>query len=233
MYRAFLASGIFSKIDPHRVSAVSETLETLQFSPGDFIDAQNDWGDRVYVIISGKVMVVHRRDDGSEMGLAILGPNEMFGAIKLFDPTAREIKATALTEVVAVPIERDQFLVWVCECPAFSDQVLRLFARWVKASTNSLMDFAFADVESRVANQLLYLRKRFGRQDGEVVRVVHDLALKDFSLLVGAPPKTVDEILHKFEVRGWIRLEDKSVAIVDAQELASVSRLSASEVHCV
>ncbi|MCA2321638.1 winged helix-turn-helix domain-containing protein [Mycobacterium intracellulare] len=95
------------------------------------------------------------------------------------------------------------------------------------------MDFAFADVESRVANQLLYLRKRFGRQDGEVVRVVHDLALKDFSLLVGAPPKTVDEILHKFEVRGWIRLEDKSVAIVDAQELASVSHLSASEVHCV
>ncbi|MCA2321637.1 cyclic nucleotide-binding domain-containing protein [Mycobacterium intracellulare] len=83
VYRAFLASGIFSKIDPHRVSAVSETLETLQFSPGDFIDAQNAWGDRVYVIISGKVMVVHRRDDGSEMGLAILGPNEMFGAIKL------------------------------------------------------------------------------------------------------------------------------------------------------
>jgi CRP/FNR family transcriptional regulator, cyclic AMP receptor protein len=232
VYQALIASGIFGKIDPDRVSAVSEQLEPLRFSPGEVMDAQNDCGGCVYVIVSGKVKVAHRRPEGNEMVLTILGPREIFGAIGVFDPESREIEAIALTEVVAVPIGRDQFLDWISECPEFSHQVLRLFARWVKASTNSLVDFAFADVDSRVANQLLCLRKRFGRQEGEVVRVVHELTMEDFSLLVGVAPETVSETLRKFEIRGWIRLEDKSVMVVDAHALASVPHMSAPEVHC-
>jgi CRP/FNR family cyclic AMP-dependent transcriptional regulator len=157
----------------------------------------------------------------------------MFGVITLFDPGSREMSVTTLTEVVAVPVERDQLLVWMAECPEVSDQVLRLFARWAKAMSNSLADFAFADVSSRVASRLLLLRKRFGRQEGEVVRVVHDLALEDFSLLVGCAPETIGATLRDFEDRGWIRLEDNSVVIVDAQALASVRPMSVSEVRRV
>src|SRR5581483_793351 len=50
VYQALIASGIFSKIDPDRVTAVSELLEPLRFSPGDVLDAQSDCGGCVYVI---------------------------------------------------------------------------------------------------------------------------------------------------------------------------------------
>jgi CRP/FNR family cyclic AMP-dependent transcriptional regulator len=231
--RALIASGIFSKLDPVRVTAVSEQLELTQFLPGDVVDAQSSCGGCVYVIISGKVKVVHRNSDGSEMVLTILGPKEMFGAVTLFDPESREVTATALTEVVAVPIGRDQVLAWIAEFPEFSDQILRLFARWVKSSTNALVDFGLANVQSRVANQLLSLRKRFGRREGEVVRVVHDLTMEDFSLLTGVAPETIGETLQEFQDRGWIRLEDNSVVIVDAHALASEPHMSSPEVHCV
>jgi CRP-like cAMP-binding protein len=102
----------------------------------------------------------------------------------------------------------------------------------VKASTNSLVDFAFGDVQGRVANQLLLLRKRFGQREGEVVRVVHDLTLTDFSLLTSVAPETVCRILREFQNRGWIRLEDNSVVIVDAQALSSVSHTNVREVSC-
>lgn len=232
VYQALIGSGVFSKLDPDRVSAVSDQLKPVQFSPGDVMNAQSDYGGCVYVIISGKVKVVHRHFEGSEMMWTILGPREIFGAVKLFDRDAHEITAIAHTAVVAVPIERDQFLAWISECPEFSDQVLRLFARWVKASTNSLVDFAFADVQSRVANQLLLLRKRFGEREGEVVRVVHDLTLKDFSLLVGVAPAAIAETLRDFADQGWIRLEKHSVVVVDAHALASVPHMSAPESRC-
>lgn len=232
VYRALVASGIFSKIDPGRVSAVSEQVEPVQFSPGDELDAQSTRGGRVYVIMSGKVKVVYRHPMGSEMVLTILGPKEIFGATKIFDPDSREVRATALTEVVAVPIERDRFMGWIADCPEFSDQVLRLFARWLKAATNSLTEFAFADVESRVANQLLLLRKRFGQREGEVVRVVHDLTLEDFSLLAGVAPEAMGKTLREFEERGWIRLEDRSMVVINAHALASVPHISASEIRC-
>jgi CRP-like cAMP-binding protein len=68
----------------------------------------------------------------------------------------------------------------------------------------------------------LWLRKRFGRREGEVVRIVHDLTLEDFSRLVGLSPESIGNTLREFEARGWIHLDDKSVVVVDSQALASV-----------
>ncbi|MGE2816959.1 Crp/Fnr family transcriptional regulator [Mycobacterium heidelbergense] len=230
IYKALVASGIFSRTSPDAVSALSKRLARVRFAPGCVVDAQRDAGGRLYVIISGKVKVSYRLPDGSEIILTILGPSEIFGVIRLFDPTAQETSVTTLTDVLAAPIEHDQLRMWMVDHPEISDQLMRLFARWANATTNSLADFAFVDAQARIANRLLFLRKRFGRREGDVVRVVHDLTLKDFSRLVGVAPKTILATLSDFENRGWIRLEHNSVVVVDGQALASVSRTSFSEV---
>jgi CRP-like cAMP-binding protein len=137
---------------------------------------------------------------------------------------------TTLTDVSAVPIARDQLLTWMVERPEVCDQVLRLFARWAKAMTNSLVDFALADAQSRIASRLLLLKKRFGKQEGEVVRVVHDLTTDDFSHLAGVDPETIGATLRGFEANGWIRLEGKSIVIVDGHALSQVRQISIGEV---
>ncbi|OBG29513.1 Crp/Fnr family transcriptional regulator [Mycobacterium sp. 852002-51057_SCH5723018] len=233
MYQALIASGIFAKTHPAVVAALSMRLQPEQLPRGRVVGAQSDFGDRVYVIASGKVKVSYSRPDGREIVLTILGPSEIFGFITLFDSGVQEMSVTTLTEVLAVPIGRDQLLRWMAEHPEVSEQVLRLFARWAKRTTNSLMDFAYGDAPSRVASRLLLLRKRFGRRDGEVVRIVHDLTLDDFSLLVGVAPETIGATLRDFERRGWIRLEGNSVVIVDGQALSRLRPISLPEVCCV
>ncbi len=140
------------------------------------------------------------------------------------------MRMTTLTDVSAVPIARDQLLTWMVERPEVCDQVLRLFARWVKAMTNSLVDFALADAQGRIASRLLLLKKRFGQQEGEVVRVVHDLTTDDFSHLAGVDPETTGSTLRGFEANGWIRLEGKSIVIVDGHALSQVRQISLGEV---
>ncbi|CNJ69900.1 Crp/Fnr family transcriptional regulator [Mycobacterium tuberculosis] len=95
-----------------------------------------------------------------------------------------------------------------------------------------MADFAFADTRERIASRLLSLRKRFGRREGDVVRVVHDLTLKEFARLVGVEPRTTVAVLRDFEQRGWIRLEDNSVVIAEGQALASLRLTDKSEVAC-
>jgi CRP/FNR family transcriptional regulator, cyclic AMP receptor protein len=228
--QALIASGIFRKTDPNVVSALCEQLKPVSFPPGHVVGAQSNFGGRLFVIISGKVKVSYRRAGGCEVVLTILGTSEIFGAITLFDAGSCEMSVTTLTDVLTVPVQRGQLLVWMADRPEVRDQVLRLFARWAKATTNSLVDFALADVQSRVASRLLLLRKRFGRQEGDVVRIVHDLTLEDLSLLVGVAPQTIGTTLHDFEDRGWIRLEDNSIVVVDSQALASVRPMELPEV---
>jgi len=88
--------------------------------------------------------------------------------------------------------------------------------------TDALTDFVSADIRGRVASRLSLLKRRFGRREGEVVRIVHEMTMEDFSRLVGVSPEVVRNTLSNLENQGWIRLDDDSVVVVDSQALASL-----------
>ena len=87
--------------------------------------------------------------------------------------------------------------------------------------TEALTDFASADVRGRVASRLSLLKRRFGQREGEVVRIVHEMTMDEFSRLVGVSPQVVRNALGDLENEGWIRWDDDSVVIVDAQAISS------------
>jgi CRP/FNR family cyclic AMP-dependent transcriptional regulator len=87
--------------------------------------------------------------------------------------------------------------------------------------TDALTDFASADVRGRVASRLSLLKRRFGRREGEVVRIEHEMTMEDFALLVGVSPELVRNTLRDLENQGWIRLDDDSVVVVDSQAISS------------
>jgi CRP/FNR family transcriptional regulator, cyclic AMP receptor protein len=233
--QALRSSGILVRTDPLIATAMSRHLRPISFPSECVVSDQRDFGGCLYVIASGRVKASHQCQDGSEIVLTILGPSEIFGVAGLFDSDAQEMSFTTLTEVLLVPIERDRLLLWMAERREVRDQLLRLFARRVKRTTTLLVDFALADTESRIASWLLMFKKRFGWQEGEVVRVVHDLTLEEFSLLVGVGSEEVGATLRDFEERAWIRVEDASVVIVDGQALRSAwkTQAIAPGVRCV
>jgi hypothetical protein len=52
---------------------------------------------------------------------------------------------------------------------------VRVLARRLRRTDNNLADMIFTDVPGRVAKQLLLLAQRFGTQEGDAMRVTHDL----------------------------------------------------------
>ena len=219
--RALVASGIVNKSDPAALTRWCRQLKPVRFPAGHVIAAGGDDGGRLYVIMSGKVKASICRRDGCELLLAVLGRYEIFGVVSLFEPVARETRLTALTEVLAVPIERGQLLSWMAECPELGARTLRLFARRAKEMTDALTDFVSADVLGRVASRLSLLQRRFGRREGEVVRIEHEMTMEDFALLVGVSPEVVRNALNDLENQGWIRLDGDGVVVVDSEAISS------------
>ena len=222
VHRTLIASGILGKTDPDVSSAWTEHLTPVCLPAGQVVFAQGDAGSRLYLIVSGKVKVAYRHADGREVVLDVVGASDVFGEVSPFDYGARECTATTVTDVCAVVIERDQILAWMAERPEIIYQFMRLLARRADLMTKCSVDLCFADPPVRVAKRLLLLGKRFGRRDGDVVRVRHDLTLEDMSLLAGVPPETVGTTLCDFRDRGWIRFEDCCLEILDGQSLAAL-----------
>ncbi len=87
-----------------------------------------------------------------------------------------------------------------------------------------LADMIFTDVPGRVAKALLQLAQRFGAVEGGQLRVTHDLTQEELAQYVGASRETVNKALADFASRGWVRVEGKSVVILDRERLTRRAR---------
>jgi CRP-like cAMP-binding protein len=215
---------MFQGVEPRAVSALTAGLHPVDFPSGHTVFVEGEPGDRLYIVISGKVKIGRRAPDGRENLLTIMGPSDMFGELSIFDPGPRTSSATTITEVRAVPMDRETVRAWIADRPEIAEKLLRVLARRLRRTNHDLADLIFTDVPGRVAKQLLRLAQRFGTQDGDVLRVSHDLTQEEIAQLVGASRETVNKALSDFAHRGWIRLEGKSVLISDSERLARRAR---------
>ena len=217
-------AGVFQGVDPKAVQNLLTELETVRFPRGTTIFNEGEPGDRLYIIIDGKVKLARHSSDGRENLLTIMGPSDMFGELSIFDPGPRTSSAVCVTEVTAASMNSDLLHQWIDDHPGISAQLLRMLARRLRRTNNSLADLIFTDVPGRVAKALLQLANRFGTQEGPNLRVTHDLTQEEIAQLVGASRETVNKALAEFAHRGWIRLEGKSVVICDTERLARRAR---------
>jgi CRP/FNR family transcriptional regulator, cyclic AMP receptor protein len=217
-------SGIVQGVEPSAVAALSSQLLPVDFPRGHTVFVEGEPGDRLYIIISGKVKVGRRAPDGRENLLTILGPSDMFGELSIFDPGPRTSSVTAITDLRTVSMNRDALRAWIAGRPEIAEQLLRVLARRLRRTNNNLADLIFTDVPGRVAKQMLQLVQRFGSQEGDALRVTHDLTQEEIAQLVGASRETVNKALADFAQRGWIRVEGKSILILDSERLAKRAR---------
>lgn len=217
-------AGIFQNVEPAAAEALAQSLEPVEFPRGHVIFAEGEPGDRLYIIMSGKVKLGRKSPDGRENLLWIAGPADMFGELSIFDPGPRTSSATTVTDVRAVSMDRPMLREWISKRPEIAEQLLRVIARRLRRTNNMLAELIFTDVPGRVARALLQFAQRFGSQEAGLLRVTHDLTQEEIAQFVGASRETVNKALADFAHRGWLRLEGKSVLILDPERLARRAR---------
>lgn len=217
-------AGLFQGVDPDASEELSKSFEYLDLSRGSVIFKEGEQGDSLYIVLSGKVKIGRKAADGRENLLAVMGPSDQFGELSLFDPGPRTATASALTDVRVARLPKAGLRPWLTDRPDLAERLLRVIARRLRRTNNIVADLIFTDVPGRVAKALLNLATQFGQQEGENIRVTHDLTQEELAQLVGASRETVNKALADFAHRGWLRLEGKSVIILDKERLGRRAR---------
>jgi CRP/FNR family cyclic AMP-dependent transcriptional regulator len=224
MDEALRKAGLFQGVDPEDIEALSSEFEMIEVSRGQVLFHEGEPGDSLYIVLSGKVKLGRRASDGRENLVAVMGPSDQFGELSLFDPGPRISTAVVVTDGRVARLPKSALQKWVEERPQIALQLLRVVARRLRRTNTMLADLIFVDVPGRVAKQLLQLAQRFGSVEGGQLRVTHDLTQEELAQLVGASRETVNKALADFAARGWLRLEGKSVVILDRERLSRRAR---------
>ena len=215
---------LFLALDEEASVALRASMVEMDLARGQVVFSEGDSGDRLYVIVDGKIKLGTSSSDGRESLLAILGPGEMFGELSLFDPGPRTATATALTETTLLGLGHDALGPWLNGRPGVAQALLKALSQRLRRTNENLSDLVFSDVPGRVAKALLDLNEKFGEKRADGSYVEHDLTQEELAQLVGASRETVNKALADFVQRNWIKLEPRAVLILDLDRLIKRAR---------
>jgi CRP-like cAMP-binding protein len=215
---------LFTALDDAAATTLRESMTQVKVTKGHTLFKEGDAGDRLFVVVEGKLKLGTSSGDGRENLLSILGPGDMFGELSLFDPGPRTATATAVTDSRVLALANDQVIGWVTAHPKVSLQLLKRLARRLRRTNEVLADLVFADVPGRVAKAIMDLGERFGTKKDDGLHVNHELTQEELAQLVGASRETVNKALADFAGRGWVRLEPRAVVVLDYERLSKRGR---------
>ncbi len=218
------SAALFSALDDEAAAALRSSMTERRLARGEVLFREREPGEELFVIESGKVKLGHTAPDGRESLIAVLGVGEMLGELSLFDPGPRTATAVAVTPSRVLAMGHEALLPWLRGRPELAAALLAALARRLRRTNEALADLVFSDVPGRVAKALLDLGEKFGETSPSGLLVKHELTQEELAQLVGASRETVNKALADFAQRGWIRIEQRSVMLLDVDRLERRAR---------
>ncbi len=118
------------------------TVDVVQFTQGQYILREGDDGDTAYILVSGEVEVVKSNPQGKSVVIAVLGPNEIFGEMCLFETeSTRSASVRVISDYAEVmAISKHSFKQQVEELPeGIKNIVLILIERLRRADSRIVL----------------------------------------------------------------------------------------------
>ena len=120
---------LFSQIPGEDLSQIALITDEVQFDSGEEIVRQGDNGQTLFLIIAGKVRI---HAIGVVEDLAVLGERGVFGEMSLLDNEPRSASVTAMTDVVCLKVERDDFNEILAEKSEIAQGVIKVLTRRIR-----------------------------------------------------------------------------------------------------
>ncbi|HLT69538.1 MAG TPA: Crp/Fnr family transcriptional regulator [Acidimicrobiales bacterium] len=208
---------LFADLSAQELQHLADASTTVELRRGDVLFHEDDPGDNVYIVKSGRIAIAKRSIDGRESVVALMEPGDLFGEMQLFENQGRTAEARALeqSKVLAIgygPIrevyERRPELLW---------GVVALLARRLRSMDVALADTVFLDVTGRTAKRLLEMA---GGSDEFTLPVTQE----ELAAMVGASRERVNKAIASFVRLGWIEQSDRRYKITNREELERRAR---------
>jgi len=101
---------LFESLDDAQVEALADRFVTERYGEGEVVVEEGAPGDRLHIIVRGKIEVLKRDPAGRMRRLAVLADGDFFGEIALLEGVPRTATVRTRTPCLMLALDRDEFL---------------------------------------------------------------------------------------------------------------------------
>ncbi len=210
---------VFGALDPTALADLAAVCVPRSFRRDQFLCYQGDPGDSLFVLVDGLVKITVASERGDEMVLATLGAGEVLGELSVIDPGPRSASAVAVQPTTTLVINRTALLTAMQQSPALLDALLHTLGAMVRRLTEQATDLVFLDLGGRIAKLLVQQAERQSEDPSQRLSVDLHLTQTELAQMVGASRPAVNRVLQGLVGRGVIKVDGRTIEIVDAPAL--------------
>ena len=195
---------------------------TTDYPEGATIFSEGEPVTGIYEIYAGKIKIVSSYGNGKERILSFATREQILGFHGLGENLIYPVKAVTLekSQVTFIPI--DIFYKAVKANPEMALYLVKFLGDRLKASETRMRLFSVMSALEKVAFGLLTIINSFGFDSQDDTMLRYTPSRKDIASLSGTTYETVIRVLAEFEKTGIIKLEGKSIRILNLQMIKSV-----------
>jgi len=209
------SSVLFKGLQKDQLERVSEISFEKNFKRGESIFFEGDEATGFYMVAEGKVKIFKMSLDGREQILHIFGPGEPFGEVPVFHGQPFPANAVTMAQSSLLFFPRREFVDLVTNTPSLALSMLAMLSFRLRRFASQIESLSLKEVPGRLAAHLVYLAEEQGRTD----QVVLDIPKGQLASLLGTSPETLSRIFSKMSDEGLIRVNGKTIELLDYDEL--------------
>jgi CRP/FNR family transcriptional regulator len=215
---------LFGGLPDEQLKKIAAIAVTKHYDKGASIFFEGEPGIGFYMVTQGKVKIFKTSFDGKEQILHFFGPGEPFGEVPVFRGNPFPANAEAMSEPAGLFFPRTEFVALITAHPSLALNMLAVLALRLRRFVIQVEHLSLKEVPGRLASYLDYLMQEQQRQD----RVILDIPKGQLASLLGTSSETLSRIFNKMSEEGLIRVEGKTIFILNIQGLREREERSAS-----
>lgn len=212
--------GFLADASPALKDLLTSLATRSSLKTGEVLFEQDDPGETLYALVSGRVEVSLLSSDGRKLGLNILHPGALFGEIALFDPGPRTATITALEPTDVLGVKNTDVLRALRDMPDLHVDMIQLAGKRMRWISDQLSDQVFLSMPTRLARKILHLTANSPDQ-------VQSLRMSqtDLAEFVGASREAVSKTLAVWKRDKTIDLTRGGLSVLDREALEEIAEI--------
>ncbi|MCH8836513.1 MAG: Crp/Fnr family transcriptional regulator [Candidatus Marinimicrobia bacterium] len=213
----------FAELEPEMLDRIDGAKQTRKYKKGQVIFYEDNPAFGLYCIYSGKVKLYKSTAEGKRLTLQIADPGDQLGHLALFTGQPYSATGEALEDSTICFVDRRCLPTLMEKNPQATWSIINGLAQGLSITRDRATDIAYRSVRERVAGMLLQLKAKYGRPEGNAVRLDIALSREDLAELIGATKESLVRVLSDFRQEQLITDKGSNLMLLSPKKLAKIA----------
>ena len=207
---------LFAALPISAIEDLSTRVQVRRVNAGANVVAQDEPGDSIFLIMTGRVKVVLFGDNGREVTLSVLRPGDSFGEMSLFDGATRSASCVALEPCALLVLSREDLMRHMQAYPRTAMNLLGELSRRLRRADQTIAQLALCDVNERLIHRLVGLAREEGAEGPEGWVVRRRPTQQELANMIGSCRETISRAFNQLARDGLIIARGRALVVTPA-----------------